>query len=336
MSAIPPLGPTRLNPREERVDSWSSYWKGGALHSCAGSFEGNYAGPLRRFWEELFAELPESARVLDACCGNAPLSQLLIAHPRFEAATLRIDAVDLARVDPPWLAQLGDAARARMTVHSRIDVARLPFDAGSFALCMSQFGIEYADAAAIAELARVTAVGGTLAALVHHVDSLPVRIAREELEHADWLAEQALDERVQALIPPMARSATAEGQAALRGDAEANDQRARFNGSLQRLQERVSAARYPDLLQETADALMAVLQRARLAGEAAAEAALENWRTAHRHSLLRQRELIAHARDEPQLREWLAAFPSEQARIATMSFPNGELAGWAVRLRRAG
>jgi SAM-dependent methyltransferase len=334
MATIPPPGPTLASAREARVDSWTSYWRGGALHSCAGSFAGNYAGPIREFWETRFAALPRAARVLDACCGNAPLAQLLCAHPAFTEFQAEIDAVDLAEIAPPWVDSLSAAARARIRIHPRVDVALLPFDAGSFALCMSQFGIEYADPAALAELRRVLAPGGCLAALVHHAAALPVRIAREELEHADWLASEALAEQARALIAPMARSATPEGQQALRADAVANDLRARFNGSLQRLQLRTEAASFPDLLEDVREALMAVLQRARLAGEAAAEAALERWQKDYRHALLRQRELIEHARDAEQMQAWLQTLGGLSPQLSALHFGNGELAAWTLLARR--
>lgn len=336
MASIPPPGPTLPSAREARVDSWTSYWQGGALHSCAGSFSGNYAGPLREFWQQCFAELPQAARVLDACCGNAPLSQLLTEHEAFSRHGARIDAVDLAAVDPAWLRALAEPARARITVHPHVDVGLLPFDAQCFALCMSQFGIEYAEPAALAELRRVLAPGGRLAALVHHADALPVRIAREELEHAEWLAEEQAAALVAQLIAPMALSATPEGQQALRADAAANDLRARFNGLLQRLQARIDSARTPDLLEEVRDALMAILQRARLAGREAAEAALEHWQIEHQRGQLRQRELIAHARDEVALRAWLQPLEGMLESIAPLHFGNGELAAWALRARRPG
>ena len=334
MASIPPPGPTLPSAREARVDSWTSYWQGGALHSCAGSFSGNYAGPLREFWLQRFAELPEDARVLDACCGNAPLSQLLVEHEAFTRRRARIDAVDLAEIDPGWLRQLAPPVRARINVHARVDVALLPFDAACFALCMSQFGIEYAESAALVELRRVMAPGGRLAALVHHAEALPVRIAREELEHAEWLADEQAEGLVAKLIAPMALSATPEGQQALRADAAANDLRARFNGLLQRLQQRIDGARAPDLLEETRDALMAILQRARLAGREAAEAALEHWRVEHARSQLRQRELVAHARDEAALRAWLAPLDDILQEVAPLKFGNGELAAWAVQARK--
>lgn len=336
MSAIPPPGPPRASPPEARIDSWTSYWRGGALHSCAGSFDGNYAGPLRDFWLRVFDALEPSARVLDACCGNAPLSQLLVAHPRFAGGSMRIDAVDLAEVAPPWLPLLPEAAASRIAVHPRVDVGLLPFDADCFALCMSQYGVEYAGPQALVEIRRVLRPGGEFAALVHHAEALPVRIAREELEHAAWIADCGLGERVAELIEPMARSASPEGQATLRGDALANDRRAHFNGILQRLQERVAASRYPDLLGETRDALMAVLQRARLAGIEAAEDALEHCRQAHARSLLRQQELVEHAMDAGRLEHWLEAFGAAERRVETVHFGNGELAGWGVRVQRVG
>ena len=330
MASIPPPGPTLPSPREARIDSWTSYWQGGALHSCAGSFSGNYAGPLREFWEACFAGLPEQARVLDACCGNAPLSQLLSAHAAFVERGTRIDAVDLAEVAPSWLDTLAGSARQRIVVHPRVDVVLLPFDAESFDLCMSQFGVEYAGPEALAELRRVTRRGGRIAALVHHAEGLPVRIAREEIAHAEWIDAQSLDALVDQLIAPMARSATPEGQQALRGDAAANDLRARFNGCLQRMQARIDQSPAPDLLEETRDALMAVLQRARLAGESAAAEALENWRLAHRRSLLRQRELLEHARDRQALEAWLAPLRDLRPELREIRFGNGEIAGWGV------
>ncbi|MCK7592130.1 class I SAM-dependent methyltransferase [Pseudomarimonas salicorniae] len=330
MSTIPPPGPTLPSAREARVDSWSSYWRGGALHSCAGSFSGNYAGSLREFWEARFAQLPDAARVLDACCGNAPLSQLLCAHEAFRERGAQIDAVDLAEIAPPWIAAMPAGERGRLQVHARVDVELLPFDEGSFDFCMSQFGVEYAGAAALAELRRVLRPEGVFAALVHHIDALPVRIAREELTHAEWIEAQGLPEIVARLIEPMARSATAEGQQALRRDAAANDLRARFNGILEQMQQRIEGALFPDLLAETRDGLMAVLQRARLAGVEAADNALGHWRQEHARSLLRQRELIEHARDREALETWLEPMAGKDREVRPISFANGELAGWAV------
>ena len=46
-----------------RAQAWSDYWAGGALHSCAGSYAGNYGGAIAAFWREIFADLPADATV---------------------------------------------------------------------------------------------------------------------------------------------------------------------------------------------------------------------------------------------------------------------------------
>lgn len=335
MPPIAPLNAADPYRHAQRIENWSRYWASGALHSCAGSFSGNYAGNLRAFWNRVFSALPPHPAVLDLCCGNAPLTKLLLDDTRVLADGGTVDATDIAAIAPRWHALLPAPLRQRVRIHPRVDAALLPFDAAAFDLCMSQYGIEYVGDAAVAEVLRVLRPGGRLAALLHHPESLPVRIARHELEHLDWLENEArIGELVGALIEPMARSATPQGQASLRDDAEANDRRARFNGALQRLQERSQAQPYPDALLEARDALMAVLQRARFAGVAAAETMLAEWRQRQDESRLRQQELIEHACDEARLRHWAAMFGDGAAQWQTLAFDNGELAGWTLLLHK--
>jgi SAM-dependent methyltransferase len=337
MPLIPPPHAADPYRQSRRIESWSRYWASGALHSCAGSFDGNYAGALRGFWLEVFAGLPAAPAVLDLCCGNAPLSKLLVDHGDALARGGVIDAVDLAEIAPPWHAALAEALRQRVRLHPRVDAALLPFDAASFDLVMSQYGIEYVGEPALAEALRVLRPGGRLAALVHHPEALPVRIAREELEHLDWLQHEVMIDRlVEALIEPMARAATPAGQASLRADAVANDLRAQFNGVLQRLQARSEAAAYPDALLEARDALMGVLHSARHAGQAAAGVALAAWREGQEASRLRQQELVEHALEESRLAAWAAMFADPAPQWRRLEFDNGELAGWAVLLHKPG
>ena len=61
-----------------RAQAWTCYWSSGVQHSCPGSFAANYTGRIGDFWKSVFEALPSDARVLDACCGNAPMSQMLL------------------------------------------------------------------------------------------------------------------------------------------------------------------------------------------------------------------------------------------------------------------
>lgn len=326
--------PAPLAPDASRVQAWSDYWSSGALHSCAGSFQGNYGGALRRFWERAFETLPAAPRLLDLCCGNAPLAKLWL-EGAWRRSGGALDAVDAARIAPPWLAARTPEERAAIRIHSGVDVARLPFEAASFDLCTSQYGVEYVGPAALQEARRVLRPAGRLAAVVHHQQSLPVRIARQELLDHAWLADaDGLLARAADMLEPMARSADAAGRAALQHDAQARRQRERYDAILRQLAARTSAARWPDLLHEVHAALSAVLRVARESGAAAGQQALDSLRAGLAQAQLRQRELVDCACDADALHALLAPFGSASCEIAEVAFDNGELAGWSVLARR--
>lgn len=329
MPTPPPGGPHDVQEDgPQRTRAWSSYWATGALHSCAGSFAGNYQGAIRAFWERVYRRLPATARVLDLCCGNAPLAQLLLSV-RNEPG-IGADAVDAANVAPAWLNALPAAQQARVRIHAGVDVAALPFPDASFDLCTSQYGVEYVGEAAMAEVNRVRAPGGVFAAVLHHVEALPVRIAREENGHLAWLqAPGGLFDACAGLLRPLALAATPEGRAALQGDALANQARARFNLLQQELDQHVAAASWPDVLHEARSACGSVLEEARTRGEEAGRAALEDIRAVFAGQALRQRELAAHALDEPRLRALLAPLGGTPE-LSVLRFEGGEIAGWAV------
>jgi SAM-dependent methyltransferase len=334
MSPNEPVDPAGVDaPAARRTEAWSRYWASGALHSCAGSFEGNYAGALADFWQRVFAKLEgRPGRVIDLCCGNAPLSRLLVESPVFAGGGIRIDAVDAARIAPRWVEAMPADDRARLQVHGGVDAAALPFADATFDLCMSQYGIEYAGAAAFDEAARVLVPGGMFAGVLHHAQSLPARIARVELSHLDWLEQEAgLLPAASGLAGYMALAGTAQGAARLRGDPAATAARERFNQSMRRVGARIGQAQWPDVLQETRDAVMAALATARQAGaEAGAEAVREVGRWLE-ETRLRQRELAEVALDDAQLQALLARIPGEQKDVELLHFAEGgEIAGWSV------
>lgn len=191
-----------------RSDAWTEYWATGAPHSCGGSYAGEYGGEIRRFWDRAFEGLADGARVLDVCCGNGALARLLASIGSFAGSGVSMDAVDAASVAPAWVDALGQRERASLRFHSGVDAARMPFPDACFDLCVSQYGVEYAGADAWSEVRRVLAPGGRFAAIVHHADSLPVCIAREECAHIDWLlgAEGPLA-ATRSLLPWMAMAA---------------------------------------------------------------------------------------------------------------------------------
>lgn len=325
-----PVPPPQAAPDARRVQAWSDYWSSGALHSCAGSFQGNYGGALRAFWERVFAASPVAPRLLDLCCGNAPLAQLWL-EVAWPAGGGSLDAVDAAQVAPPWLAQLPLEARRAIRVLAGVDAASLPFPPASFDLCTSQYGVEYVGPAALHEAWRVLRPGGRLAAVVHHHRSLPVRIARAELLEHEWLRDaDGLLARAADMLEPMARSADAAGRAALQHDADARRRRERYDTALRALVARAAAARWPDVLHEVHAALAGVLRAARESGAVAGQEALATLHAGLARAQLRQRELVDCACDAAGLQALLAPCGEGPREIGEVAFDNGELAGWTV------
>lgn len=324
-----------MSGSEERRDSWSRYWASGALHSCATSFAGNYDDAIGEFWRGVCAGLSGSERVLDVATGNGALPRMLIDLLADGGRLPQIDAVDLADIDPPWRRQLAPAVAERVRFHAQVAVESLPFAAASFDLVISQYGLEYSDLArSVDELRRVMKPRGEVALVLHHADSLPVRLGRAEIPEIDWLGQSGgVLQRARRLLPYLARLATPEGMASVQRDPEAAKAREQFNEAMRALQQRSGASAAPDILVETQAAVGELMTRVAGIGAAAAEQHLNSIRDGLRLARLRQAELVAHALDRAavdRLAAGLASASSAPAEIGELRV-RGELFGWSLR-----
>jgi SAM-dependent methyltransferase len=276
---------------------WSRYWSHGVAHSCGGSYGNSYEGALAQFWRTAFAGLRPGARVLDIATGNGALPQLLLASA---GGALSCDAIDLAQVEPQWVASLTPAQRAQCRFHPNQPAEALPFPDGHFDMVVSQYGLEYTDLdRSVAELLRVLAAGGKVCIVAHHAAARPVRLAVAELEHLSWLhRDQGLLDVAQAMIEPMARAGTEAGRAALSTDQAANALRSRFNALQGEAGARANGSECPDVLFEVREAIVALLNLALGSGRDAAEQAIARLRGELADSEVRLRELRDHALDE--------------------------------------
>lgn len=264
----------------ERQQAWTRYWQSGALHSCAGSYDGNYGGAIAAFWHARFADVTAEMRVLDLCTGNGPLPALLVAQFDGRPAP-RVDAVDFADPRPAW------ANASRIAFHARTSIESLPFDDAVFDRVYSQFGFEYADTTrALAEALRVLAPEGELALVCHHSGSWLAEVAAEEVSHLDWLAAHD--------APGIAATAAS---AAARGGVAAAMADPAFDALMRGLAARAREARVPDAIHDAGNALGGLVELAAARGEAAARAAIDHWREAIADARLRSSELIEHALD---------------------------------------
>ena len=319
----------------ERTRSWNAYWSSGALHSCVGSFGGNYAGQVRGFWRALSSSLPVGACLLDVATGNGALPALFIEDVP-EAQQLQIDAVDLADVQPAWLASLPEAVRARTRFHPGVRAESLPFADARFDAAVSQFGLEYTDAArSVAELRRVVRAGGTVALVLHATESLIVRQAREELRHLAWMLDEArLLEAGARLCEALALASTAEGIRRLEADPAAAALRSHYNALMAQASERASRSPCPDVIVDAQQAVARALMASRASGSAAVgQQQVEAMVGQLRESQLRLRELVECALDREAVAALVAPAGATVEKLVELRFDNGELMAWGLVAR---
>ncbi|MBO9718421.1 MAG: class I SAM-dependent methyltransferase [Pseudoxanthomonas sp.] len=268
-----------------RQQAWTAYWSSGRLHSCASTAGDNYTGAIAAFWRGLFGRMELPARVLDLATGNGPLPLLLA---ELHGAGVEVDAVDLATVAPAWY----DPTRHRgVRFHPRVRMEALPFADASFDCIVSQFGFEYGDMeVAVAECSRVARPAAHIAFVMHHADSVLVRVGREELEHhARVLGEGGLVAAARGVVPWIARARAGEAVDA----ADAAHARARYNAAMQELGAAIANSSAPDLLLEVRETIHGLVMAGR--DVQSMLGAIDAYASELERARLRTAEMIGHA-----------------------------------------
>lgn len=312
-----------------RRSAWSSYWANGALHSCVGSYAGNYAGAIADFWQPLLERLLPDDRMLDIATGNGALPMLAWEQRRTEGA-ISIDAVDLATVAPAWY-DLRKHPEIRF--HSGVRMEQLPFADAGFDLVVSQYGLEYGQwPEALHECLRVCRASGTAAFILHHAESVLVKVGRCELENQRLLlARDGLIAATREVLPWMdlARSGgigpTQAGEAGRCKDA--------YNLAIRRIGERIEVGEVPDLLVE-ARAWIHGLVSVDGDGESVNRCArLDAYRDALASAMVRTDEMVGHALNEQAVEAMVAtlrqARPGADVSYRVIEQSEGVL-GWGV------
>ena len=121
-------------------------------------FMGRYSAPLAGIFAD-FADLPDTARVVDVGCGTGALTDVLVE--RFGTARVRA-------VDPSTSIVTALASRHPDLELSEAGADVLPFDDDEFDGALAQLVVHFMPdgVAGLAEMARVTKPGGVVAACV--------------------------------------------------------------------------------------------------------------------------------------------------------------------------
>ena len=333
LSTMPNKQPTGLSARQH---AWDRYWAEDTLHSCPGSFRGNYDGAIAAFWHPVFGQVPRQGRVLDLGTGNGPLAELMLQSIGPDRLP-EVHGVDLATPQPKWLDRLDATLRQRLHFHPNVSMEHLPFEDAHFDVIVSQYGFEYADRPqATAELLRVAAPVATIAMICHHHGSRLVEVADHEVQHLAWLLDETeIFPSALAMLPYVAMSATAEGRERLKHDPEANAVRARFNVTMNALAERAHNASIPDALHDMLAFFPQLMQWTAAHGEQAGRELLLATQDNMRNAALRSQELRAFALQDDDMATLRATLEQAEFTTEVRLVREGEyLMGWGLLAQR--
>ena len=312
-----------------RKNAWSSYWANGALHSCVGSFAGNYAGVIADFWRPLFERLRPGERMLDIATGNGALP-LLSWEQRESGGGISVDAVDLAVVAPAWH---DPGKHEAIRFHPGVRMEQLPFPDQSFDLVTSQYGLEYGQwPEALHECMRVCRADGTAAFILHHAGSVLVKVGECELDNQRLLlAPDGLVRTAREVLPwvDLARSG---GIGPLR-ESEARRCKDAYNLAMRRVGESIEASEVPDLLLEARTWIHGLVFASDSSEAMNRLPRLDSYRDALVTAMMRTGEMVSHALHQQALDAMVAtlrqARPGAAISCRVIEQPEGVL-GWGV------
>lgn len=150
---------------ESRIAAWNRYWKGGHGDTC---FHHGETFSLRNDWTGFFAELPQSARILDLATGNGALPLIAADVSRANNRDFSIVGVDFASPRPELLSEIDTSLLESISFVGSTPLENMDFDTAKFDAVTSQYGFEYSDTKrSIPKIANLMAPGARLRFLIH-------------------------------------------------------------------------------------------------------------------------------------------------------------------------
>jgi SAM-dependent methyltransferase len=312
-------------------DPWSAYWTAGRVSTSSGDWPvGAPYGDLRGFWRHVCQSLPIHAptlRILDFGCGNGALGRLLaeVADAPLRSR-LELEGVDRARLDQA--ARWRPSGVAAWALRGELVDAGLPYADSVFDAVVSQHGIEYAGAGALAECSRVLRPSGSICFLMHRAGSFVHQRSEAELGDYSRLVSCGLLQCARELIDSCARSQAVCSAPVLAASARA----AAYESKVQLAGREMKLAANPQVFSFALNMLRVVFSRPRSAEFAAAavsgiEAHLFNDRD-------RLKAMIRAGLTEEGIREWTAQLASHglcQIESESLRTRGGEPLAWVIR-----
>lgn len=322
--------------QQARIQSWSRYWASGALHSCPGSFRGNYDGSLAAYWLDTFASLKAGQHVLDLCTGNGAIPRWLMGLDGGTDRGVIVDAVDLAALKPDWVQALAPEQRERLRLRAGINAEALPLPDAAYDLVTSQYGIEYANLDRVfAEIARVIKPNGRLQLLMHHAASRPVQMGAAEAQALlQQLAPSGLLAAAAGLLPYLHAARDPNLREQLMRDPGAEQARQQYNQAQQSVAQVLAQnGLATPMLQDLRHQIQQVLQIAQIGSLEQATQAFQKVVALWQEAALRLAELVSVAADEASMQariEQLQSLGFAAISLAPVHYQQ-HLMGWALQ-----
>ncbi|MEE4246375.1 MAG: class I SAM-dependent methyltransferase [Kangiellaceae bacterium] len=166
---------------------WSNYWLEGNLTSLPASFEANYRGQIKEFWDARFSELDDNAVILDVCSGNGAIAFLAAEYSISNNKNFKVISSDIVKFHSEKL--LKNYPELQLLVES-IDfksgtpLEQLEIEDSSLDLICSQYGIEYTNWTIAAQLvSKWLKKDAKFCVISHALDTEVVKRMKQEAQY---------------------------------------------------------------------------------------------------------------------------------------------------------
>jgi SAM-dependent methyltransferase len=310
------------------VEHWEAYYRGGAIATCPMGPSSTYTLELRELWLAFFTSLNDGARILDIGTGNGAIALLAKEAATAADVNFEIHGADLATIDPPRHVPNGNALFDGIVFHPGMPAERLAFPDSHFDALSGQYALEYTDVErALAEVWRVLKPGGRALFVLHHVQSVLIRNARESLAQAALVLE---DTRI---LRKLRRHATAERESAAAARATWGE----LSAAATRLQQAAAASPSPHLLHVVIDGVQKLLGIRPQTSAAAFDREVDRFERDVRAGVRRLQDLVGCSQSPEQMEAIVASarrLGFECGAAEPQHHAGENLVGWRLALSR--
>lgn len=282
-----------------RKDNWTRFWQDASKKSCSDGVESD-SSDINTFWSDCSELLTDADLVLDLCTGKgAVIRELLKCQSSKTEKVSKYIGIDSSNITT---ADLLKTYEGRVDIIGNTDIEKMPIESNTVDFLTSQYGVEYGfNDKSLREIKRVLKKTGKVYFILHHFESILVKVAEAELEDITYLESKSLFfHYTEELIPIFSKLRNPGNIKKIKKDSKANELKKRYNLESQALLDRSEKSKYPDILLDSLKASQNILQLAHTQGPKEARLNLKEYKHQLADSKFRSSELIQFALTKKQ------------------------------------